>query len=156
MCKKSSTFVGQIKINTIMLFETNIKDLLKKLPSYHIHCAKRQMRELLVQKRRMLSAQERQSYSKSILEQLEQMSCFQNARTILLYYPKSNEVDVQSEGMLTLTNIINTLTAELDEVSIDGDVTFTAYNQRFADDCAGVYANVAILVESSMGLCSYR
>lgn len=69
---------------------------------------------------------------------------------------KSNEVDVQSEGMLTLTNIINTLTAELDEVSIDDDVTFTAYNQRFADDCAGVYANVAISVESSMGLCSYR
>lgn len=69
---------------------------------------------------------------------------------------KSNEVDVQSEGMLTLTNIINTLTAELDEVSIDGDVTFTAYNQRFVDDCAGVYANVAISVESSMGLCSYR
>lgn len=94
MCKKSSTFVGQIKINTIMLFETNIKDLLKKLPSYHIHRAKRQMRELLVQKRRMLSPQERQSYSKSILEQLEQMSCFQKAKTILLYYPKSNEVDV--------------------------------------------------------------
>ena len=61
MCKKSSTFVGQIKITTIMLFETNIKDLLKKLPSYHIHSAKRQMRELLVQKRRMLSPQERQS-----------------------------------------------------------------------------------------------
>ena len=77
-----------------MLFETNIRDLLKLLPSNRIHRAKQHMRELLIQKRRMLLPEERKSLSESILSQLEQMTCFRNAKTILLYYPKNNEVDV--------------------------------------------------------------
>lgn len=77
-----------------MLFETNIKDLLKLLPSRRLHRAKQRMRELLVQKRRILSAQARQEYSAAILEQLEQMTCFREAKTVLLYYPMNNEVDV--------------------------------------------------------------
>ena len=77
-----------------MLFEANIKDLLNLLPSRRIHRSKQQMRELLIQKRRMLSADERKALSESIMAQLEQMQCFRNAKTILLYYPKNNEVDV--------------------------------------------------------------
>lgn len=65
----------------------------------------------------------------------------------------SNELDIQSDGMLTLTNIINAFVGEVDDASIEGDVTFTAYNQRFVDDCAGVYADVAISVTSNMGIC---
>lgn len=77
-----------------MLFETNIRDLLKLLPSNRIHRAKQRMRELLIQKRRMLLPEERKSLSEAILSQLEQMTCFRDAKTVLLYYPKNNEVDV--------------------------------------------------------------
>lgn len=77
-----------------MLFETNIRDLLKLLPARQIHRAKQRIRELLVQKRRMVSPEERKSLSELILSQLEEMSCFRDAKSILLYYPKNNEVDV--------------------------------------------------------------
>ena len=77
-----------------MLFETNIKDLLRLLPSNKLRLAKNKMRELLVQKRRVMSASDRQMYSQQILDQLEQMTCFHEAKTILLYYPIQNEVDV--------------------------------------------------------------
>lgn len=77
-----------------MLFETNIRDLLKLLPTWQVHRAKQRMRELLVQKRRMLSAEERKQLSESVLSQLEKMHCFCDAKTVMLYYPKDNEVDV--------------------------------------------------------------
>ena len=77
-----------------MLFETNIKDLLRLLPSYKLRLAKSKMRELLVQRRRVMSASDSQMYSQQILDQLEQMTCFREAKTVLLYYPIQNEVDV--------------------------------------------------------------
>ena len=77
-----------------MLFESNIRELLKYLPSYRLRREKQLMRELLVQKRRILSAEERASQSAAILEQLKQMQCFREAKTVLLYYPVNNEVDV--------------------------------------------------------------
>ena len=78
-----------------MLFESNIKDLLKLLPQQRLHRAKQRMRELLIQKRRMLSDEDRTNMSAAILEQLEKMTVFQEAKTVLIYYPKNNEVDVQ-------------------------------------------------------------
>lgn len=77
-----------------MLFESNIKDLLSLLPQRRLHRAKQRMRELLIQKRRMLSAEERTVQSELILSQLEKMTVFREAKTVLLYYPKNNEVDV--------------------------------------------------------------
>lgn len=77
-----------------MLFESNIKDLLSLLPQRRLHRAKQRMRELLIQKRRMLSAEERTAQSELILSQLEKMTVFREAKTVLLYYPKNNEVDV--------------------------------------------------------------
>lgn len=77
-----------------MLFESNIKDLLSLLPQRRLHRAKQRMRELLIQKRRMLSAEERTAKSELILSQLEKMTVFREAKTVLLYYPKNNEVDV--------------------------------------------------------------
>lgn len=77
-----------------MLFETNIKDLLRFLPSRKLQLAKNKMRELLVQRRRVMSAQDCQMYSQQILDQLEKMTCFREAKTLLLYYPIQNEVDV--------------------------------------------------------------
>ena len=77
-----------------MLFESNIRDLLSLLPQRRLHRAKQRMRELLIQKRRMMSAEERTAQSALILSQLEKMTVFQEAKTVLLYYPKNNEVDV--------------------------------------------------------------
>ena len=77
-----------------MLFESNIKDLLSLLPQCRLHRAKQRIRELLIQKRRMLSAEERTAQSELILSQLEKMTVFREAKTVLLYYPKNNEVDV--------------------------------------------------------------
>ena len=77
-----------------MLFESNIKDLLSLLPQCRLHRAKQRMRELLIQKRRMLSAEERTAQSELILSQLEKMTVFREAKTVLLYDPKNNEVDV--------------------------------------------------------------
>ena len=77
-----------------MLFESNIKDLLSLLPQCRLHRAKQRMREVLIQKRRMLSAEERTAQSELILSQLEKMTVFREAKTVLLYYPKNNEVDV--------------------------------------------------------------
>jgi 5-formyltetrahydrofolate cyclo-ligase len=77
-----------------MLFESNIKDLLNLLPQRRLHRAKQSMRELLIQKRRMLSAEDRANLSALVLSQLEKMTVFREAKTVLLYYPKNNEVDV--------------------------------------------------------------
>lgn len=77
-----------------MLFESNIKDLLRLLPKNKLHRAKQRMRELIIQKRRILPQEDRQRMSAAILAQLEQMKCFGEAKTILLYYPVNNEVDV--------------------------------------------------------------
>ena len=77
-----------------MLFESNIKDLLNLLPQRRLHRAKQRIRKLLIQKRRMLAAEERCSLSESILSQLEKMTVFREAKTVLLYYPKNNEVDI--------------------------------------------------------------
>lgn len=77
-----------------MLFETNIRDFLNLLPTFRIRKAKQEMRELLVQKRRLLTEEQIQDYSARIIEQLEQLPCFQQAQTVLLYYPIRNEVSL--------------------------------------------------------------
>jgi len=57
---------------------------------------------------------------------------------------RSNQLEIQSVGTQTLNNIIRTL----DEIGIDIDNTYTfqAFNQRFADECAGVYVSVILSV----------
>src|SRR5574344_1975756 len=57
---------------------------------------------------------------------------------------KSNQIEVQSVGIETLDNIIR----ELDAIGfyINSDYTLQTFNQRFLDDCAGVFCNVTISV----------
>jgi hypothetical protein len=57
-----------------------------------------------------------------------------------------NEVEIQSTGISTLDNIIKTL----DRMGIwcDSGYTFQTFNQRFLDECAGVFCNVAFDVPS--------
>jgi len=59
----------------------------------------------------------------------------------------SNEVEVQSTGISTLRNILQTLDDA--DIYVEDDYTFQTFNQRFLDVCAGAYCNVTFSVPSS-------
>lgn len=55
---------------------------------------------------------------------------------------KVNEVEIQSVGMDTLTNILR----QLDDWGLTPETyEFQSFNQRFSDECAGVYCSVILL-----------
>lgn len=68
---------------------------------------------------------------------------------------EDNVLNIQSDGMLQLTNIINTLVFS-EDVDVDGDITFVPFIQRFADNCAGVYCTVRFVVDNNLGTCNYE
>lgn len=80
--------------------------------------------------------------------------------TLYLYYidrlftDECNTLDVQSNGIVALENIINTL-YNGEDITIDGEITYNTFTHRFADACAGVYATVNIVVDNNLGICSY-
>ena len=56
---------------------------------------------------------------------------------------QGNRLDVQSTGIETLDNIIR----DLAERGIEpGEYSFQTFNQRFLDECAGVYTTVSLTV----------
>ena len=57
---------------------------------------------------------------------------------------RSNQIEIQSVGIQTLDNIIR----QLDDLGIFADTqyTFQVFNQRFLDECAGVFCNVTLSV----------
>jgi len=60
----------------------------------------------------------------------------------------ANQVEVQSVGMETLKNIL----ALLRDRGIEPETyEFQPFNQRFADECAGVYASVVFIVDAGSG-----
>ena len=77
-----------------MLFESVFLDVFRLLPSQRLRREKNQVRELLAQKRRLLTKDKVQELSAEVLAQLEQLPAFQSAKTVLIYYPTHNEVDV--------------------------------------------------------------
>lgn len=87
----------------------------------------------------------------------------QNQNTVtynlVLYYVdrlvNNNTLQVQSQGMLVLNNIINILNNSLDEVEVDYNINYTTFTHRFADDCAGVFANLKITADAELGICGY-
>ena len=68
---------------------------------------------------------------------------------------EDNVLNIQSDGMLQLTNVINTLVFS-EDVDVEGEITFTPFIQRFADQCAGVYCTVRFICENNLGSCSYE
>lgn len=57
---------------------------------------------------------------------------------------KSNQIGVQSVGCETIGNILRTLSEEFDiEVA---NYSIQPFNQRFTDECAGVFCNVSFQV----------
>lgn len=60
---------------------------------------------------------------------------------------RRNELEIQSVGIQVLDNIIRSL--EMQSVYSETPYTFTTFNQRFIDECAGVFTNVALSVPLS-------
>lgn len=59
---------------------------------------------------------------------------------------KGNQIEIQSTGIATLDNIIRLL----DEKGISASsYSFQTFNQRFLDECAGVFCNVTFSVPIS-------
>ena len=79
-----------------MLFESLIVDLLELLPGNRLKQDKKRVRELLAQKRRLLSKEDIAEQSSKVVAAVEQMPSFQSAKTVLIYYPTHNEVDLLS------------------------------------------------------------
>ena len=56
---------------------------------------------------------------------------------------QSNQIEIQSVGCETLINILRML----DEHDVEvGNYTMQTFNQRFTDECAGVFCNVTLSV----------
>lgn len=69
-------------------------------------------------------------------------------------YSEDNTLNIQSDGILQLTNIINTLVFS-EDVDVDREINFVPFIQRFADNCSGVYCTVRFIVDNNLGICSY-
>lgn len=63
----------------------------------------------------------------------------------------SNQIEVQSVGCETIGNILRTLAEEYD-VEV-GSYTMQPFNQRFTDECAGVFCSVNLQV-SPVSVCA--
>ena len=78
-----------------MLFESQIRDLKMLLPWCRARREQIALRGVMEQQRRMMSKEQVQEQSSLIIAQLEQMSTFKEAKTVMLYYPIHNEVDLR-------------------------------------------------------------
>ena len=64
---------------------------------------------------------------------------------------KSNQIEIQSVGIETLDNIIREIDAR--GLFVNEGYTMQTFNQRFLDECAGVFCNLTISVPGT-SLCS--
>lgn len=79
--------------------------------------------------------------------------------SVVLYYgdrllqDKKNVNSIYTDGVNTLQSIVNILNT-LDMVDIQEPITFIPFEQKFMDYLAGVYAQVNITTDSTLGYCS--
>lgn len=78
-----------------MLFESQIYDLKMWLPWVHARREQQALRAIVEQQRLIMTPEQVAEQSARIVAQIEQMSWFQNAQTVLIYYPIHNEVDLR-------------------------------------------------------------
>jgi 5-formyltetrahydrofolate cyclo-ligase len=78
-----------------MLFDSQIHDFIAWLPWVRVRREQGALRAIVEQRRRMMTPEEVAVDSKLICGQIEQMSVFREARTVLIYYPVHNEVDLR-------------------------------------------------------------
>ena len=78
-----------------MLFESQIKALLQRLPYWRRKKQKNSLRQHLEMKRRAMPKEEAEVLSAAVVTQLESLPEFCEGRNVMLYYPIRNEVDVR-------------------------------------------------------------
>jgi len=78
-----------------MLFQSQYEDIVYRLPWIRTHRKKQEMRTLDGQKRRIMQPERVKAESHAIIEQIERMQCFKEAKTVMVYYPIHNEVDLR-------------------------------------------------------------
>lgn len=66
-----------------------------------------------------------------------------------------NKLQVQSNGQMEITNIINTV-CNICDVEVDYPISFTSFNERFTDDCCGVFTTVTFITDLELGNCGYE
>lgn len=64
----------------------------------------------------------------------------------------SNRLSIHSVGMDAISNILNEIT-NTEDVEIEFPIQFNTFNERFADDCAGVFCTVTLITKKEIGLC---
>ena len=78
-----------------MLFSAQIHDFLAWLPWVRVRREQSALRAIVEQRRRILTKDEVAADSARIISQIEQMSAFREAKTVMIYYPVHNEVDLR-------------------------------------------------------------
>lgn len=66
-----------------------------------------------------------------------------------------NKLQIQSDGQREITNIINTL-MDMEDIEVNYPISFTSFNQRFCDECAGVFTTVTFITDLDTGTCGYE
>ena len=78
-----------------MLFEAQLTDFINWIPSVRRRREQKALRAIAEQRRRIMTPEQVAEQSERIMAQLERMSMFRDAKTVLLYYPIHNEVDLR-------------------------------------------------------------
>ena len=86
---------AKVKLIYNMLFESQIHDLKMWLPWCRIRRDQAALRAIVEQQRRMMKPDDVASQSAQVVSQIEQMTAFREAKTVMLYYPVHNEVDLR-------------------------------------------------------------
>lgn len=65
-----------------------------------------------------------------------------------------NRLQIQSDGIRTIKNIVNTF-VDITDDDVSYPLNFTSFNERFCDDCAGVFTTLSIETDGESN-CSYE
>lgn len=79
-----------------MLFASQLQDFKNRLPWNAKRREQQAIRAIIEQKRRIYNAAKVSADSQTIVEKIEQLPIFRTAKTVLLYYPIRNEVDLRA------------------------------------------------------------
>ena len=66
-----------------------------------------------------------------------------------LLQDKSNKIQIQSDGIIYLNEIINKL-----DLPINYPLEITPFTETFGDDCAGVFCRLTITTNNNIGTCN--
>lgn len=78
-----------------MLFESQIHDFFRWLPSARLKRKKEEIRGIVLQRIRVLQPEDREAFSAAICEKIKQSQTFREAEVVMMYYPIKNEVDLR-------------------------------------------------------------